>query len=122
MRVCLPDETGDRYKTTYLHILVAKAFVPNPRNMTEVNHINGNKRDNRAENLEWVTHRENMEHASHVLGALRGPRAALRRLADEDIRVIRASSKTQRELATEYSVSQATISHIRRRKIYKEVQ
>ena len=49
-------------KTHSIHRLVAKAFIPNPNNMVEVNHKDGNPENNNADNLEWCTHKENIEH------------------------------------------------------------
>ena len=65
LEVCLNYKGEKKYKL--VHRLVALAFVPGWREELEVNHKNGVKNDNRAENLEWVTASENTRHGRDVL-------------------------------------------------------
>lgn len=53
---------GKKEKHSYIHILVAKAFIPNPNNYTQVNHKDFNKSNNCVENLEWVSPQQNKQH------------------------------------------------------------
>lgn len=69
--VRLSNGSRNRQKNHTIHTLVAKAFIPNPLNKKCVNHIDGNKANNRVDNLEWVTHKENTEHA--IRTGLRDP-------------------------------------------------
>lgn len=57
---CKPEKGS---KAVRIHRMVAESFIENTDNKKSVNHINGNPKDNRVENLEWCTHKENMQHS-----------------------------------------------------------
>ena len=61
---------GGKERQYSVHRLVAEAFIPNPDNKPQVNHIDGNRQNPSADNLEWVTAKENSIHASEVLGTV----------------------------------------------------
>lgn len=107
-------------KKELVHRLVAKAFIPNIDNKPEVNHINGIKTDNRIENLEWHTPKENQQHS--VRTGLH-----VRKLSEQEVLEIRNrykpgySTSNSNYLAKEYNVSQSTISSILLRKTWKHI-
>lgn len=103
-------------KVMRIHRLVALTHIPNPENKPEVNHKNGNKVDNRIENLEWVTRGENVRHARDILGidfkaTLTGSPPKLTYEQAQTIRTLKGK-RTARQLAKEYNVSRSCILFI----------
>ena len=66
MDICL-QKNGKR-KYLHVHQVIAKTFIPNPDNKSQVNHIDGDKQNNCVSNLEWNTPSENISHKFKVLG------------------------------------------------------
>lgn len=59
MRVSLHKEGEKKTYTKYIHQLLAEAFIPNPNNLTFVDHIDTDRKNNNIDNLRWVTSKEN---------------------------------------------------------------
>ena len=77
-------------KTVVVHRLVACMFLRTETGKEFVNHIDGNKQNNHASNLEWCTRSENMKHAySHGLKSASGTKNSRRKLSEEDVAFIR---------------------------------
>ena len=90
------NDSGKR-KTFRVHRLVASAFIDNPSNKPEVNHIDGNKGNNKAENLEWVTAEENNKHADRTgLQPRQGTPVLQKSLSGEPIRIFNSYSDAER--------------------------
>lgn len=112
--------TGRKYS---IHRLVATAFVPNLESKPCVNHLDSNRVNNDASNLEWATHSENSQHmvAQGRESRVRPPSA---KFNDEQIRNIRemyAQGIYQRVIAKQFGVPRPTITHIVNFDIYKSV-
>ena len=117
--VSIRDSGNGISREARVHILVAKAFVPNPLGKPYVNHIDGDKMNNRSHNLEWVTASENTLHAvrsglfkQNIFGA----RHYRSKLSEEQVWSIKLLHKgcgiMQKKLASMFGVSKATISDI----------
>lgn len=114
--------------TKRLNRIVAQTFIPNPDSKTTVNHIDGNKKNNRVDNLEWSTRSEQMIHAyKHGLKKpMRGSENANAKLTDEQVKAIRSeyvrNSRTHGTVALgrRYGVTNRVIGLIVRGLAYRD--
>ena len=99
----------------YIHRLVAQAFIPNPENLTVVNHKNGIKTDYHISNLEWCTQKTNMQHAFQYGLCKKGHESHAAKLSKEQVNEIRktyikgSTKHNIRALAQKYGVGDMTI-------------
>lgn len=100
-----------------VHRLIATAFIPNPNNYREVNHKDGDKLNNRVENLEWVTTYQNQLHA--ITSGLR-PSLKLNFEKAREIRELYATGEyTHAQLAQKFGVKKTQIGYIIQNKRWK---
>lgn len=117
--------TNGKCNAHLLHRLVAQAFIQNPDNKPEVNHKDGDKSNNKSDNLEWSTSSENKIHAREIgilsMGTSR-PDAKVNEFIVEQILEDRfKNSLTQEHLANKYNISRTAIRNIINRKTWKHV-
>lgn len=105
-----------------IHPIVAACFIgPRPDNLT-INHLDGNKLNNRVSNLHYCTHKENMQHASEM-GLLRcGERCPQAKLTEDMVRMIRMFPHIpDRKFAKMFGVVRSVISDVKHYRIWKHV-
>lgn len=106
-------------KSFSIHRLVATTFLNKPEYKSEVNHKDGNKLNNKVDNLEWITHSENVKHAFHnglakkMIGSLNHKA----KLSEDDVREIRNIAAQKRnygrkEIAKRFGVTEKHIQDI----------
>ena len=135
-KILKPIKKENGYYRVYLkskwypiHRLVAEAFIPNPDNKPQVNHIDGNKKNNNVNNLEWCTAGENIKHAYKTnLRSAKGENNTQAKLSEEQIKEIRflyVKGKhcefNSRGLAKKYNVNPKTILDIVNKKNWKDI-
>lgn len=102
--------------------LVAQTFIPNPSNLPQVNHKNGDKTDNRVENLEWSSGKQNQEHAVKNGFYKVGEKHFRAKLSKEKIFLIRKSPLSANKLSKILKVNRTTVDNVRRNKTWKHIK
>lgn len=114
-------------RTKLVHRLVAKAFVSNKYEKPEVNHIDGDRFNNNANNLEWCTSSENQIHAfeNNLQSGNNGESNGQSKLTESDVREIRSiyseGGVLQKDLAEKYGVAKSAICWIIKRKYWTHI-
>lgn len=111
-------------KSFLLHRIVAKAFISNPENKPNVNHIDNDPANNATSNLEWVTQKENYAHSERQGRNTFGERSGVSKLKEVDVLKIREmyrSGSLKADIANIFSITTANVVYIVSRKTWKHI-
>ena len=111
-------------KSKRVHRLVAETFIPNPEGKPHINHINGIKTDNRVENLEWCTQKENIRHAVDTgLFSATGENNGMCKITKADAMEIKYGHQgmKQKDIAEIYGIHQSHVCRIRLGKLWGHI-
>ena len=107
----------------FVHRLVAMKYIPNPDNLPQVNHKDGNKHNNCVENLEWISNRDNSLHALNNGWMRAEENHQFAKLTRANVAFIKSHPEmTRNELAEMFNISPHTISDIRSGRTWKTVE
>lgn len=104
---------ADKPRQMRVHRMVALAWIPNPTGLPEINHLDGVKANNAADNLEWCTTEQNIRHA-HRTGLMHNRRGPSK-LRPDEVAIIKARlarGDRQKDIAADYKVTPPNISAI----------
>jgi len=127
-RLVKPQPNGKGYlrvhiagKMYFVHRLVAEKYVPNPNNHPQVNHKDGDKTNNKASNLEWVSNVENRGHAVKTGLQIHGEKCPWAKLSRSDVEYIKQHPDCNRtEMAKQFGVARSTIGSVLSGKSWKD--
>ena len=108
-----------------LHRLIALLYIPNPNNYPQINHIDGNKLNNHYTNLEWCTNDYNNNHAISLglrkYTFINGEKHVNAKLTNQQVKEIKQSALSAKELSEQYNVAKITIYKIKDGSMWKSI-
>jgi hypothetical protein len=118
---CVNLTIGKKRNQFFIHRLLGIYFIPNPKNLPEIDHLDAVKTNNDLHNLEWVTSEENTERAKNKGLMPKGVDNHKSKLTEIQVLDIRSSNLRNIDLSKKYNVSKTLIGYIKKRKTWTHI-